>query len=467
MRAAGYAVSTLLAVVSVPLMIRHLGVERFGQYVTVLSLVTIIGGLTDAGINTIALREYASRTGEDRTQMMRDLLGMRIVLTLAGIGLGVGFALVAGYDSVLVLGTIAVGAGLLLQSMQTLLAIALHGELRFGWITATDVLRQLLFVSIVVGLVLAGAKLGAFFLAQIPAFGLTLVLTALLVRRIMPLWPALRPGHWMAILRDTFAYAVAVALNAAYFRIAVIALSLLATERETGYFATAFRVIEVLLGIPVLIIGAAFPILARAARDDRARLDNAAGRLLELGLILGVWVALGLALAAQPIIELLAGDNSQQSVGLLRIQGFALIGTFVAVAAGYTLVSLRRNRAVLVANAAALVTALGLSVGLISLYGPTGAAVAVLVAEVVLAAMSFAALRRARPAASSVLPRAPAILAAGALAALVVLLPGLPAIADTLLAVAIYPALLALFGRFPPEIGHALRPDRAQPGSLA
>jgi O-antigen/teichoic acid export membrane protein len=467
MRAGGYAVSTLLAVVSVPLMIRHLGVERFGQYVTVLSLVTIIGGLTEAGINTIALREYASRTGADRTLVLRDLLGMRIVLTLAGIALGVGFALAADYPSVLVLGTIAVGIGLLLQSMQTLLAIALHGELRFGWITVTEVLRQLLFVVFVVGLVLADAQLGTFFVAQIPAFAITLVITGLLVRRIMPLWPAIRPGRWMPILRDTIAYAAAVALNAAYFRIAVIALSLLATESETGYFATAFRVIEVLLGIPVLIIGAAFPILARAARDDRERLDNAAVRLLELGLILGVWVALGLALAAEPIITLVAGAASDPSVELLRLQGFALIATFVAVAAGYTLISLRRNMAVLAANAAAFATALVLSVVLISRYGATGAAVAVLVAELVLAAASLAALSRARPAVLGALRRAPLILSAGGLAALVVLVPGVPALADTLLAVAAYPVLLAVFGCFPPEIGHALRAGRARPGSLA
>ena len=123
-------------------------------------------------------------------------------------------------------------------------------------------------------------------------------------------------------------------MNATYFRVAIVALSLLATERETGHFATAFRVIEVLIAVPALIVGAAFPILARAARDDRDRLDYAAGRLVDVSVVIGTWLALGLFLAAEPIIRLLAGDGYEPSVALLRIQSVALVATFLIVTGG-------------------------------------------------------------------------------------------------------------------------------------
>ena len=197
-----------------------------------------------------------------------------------------------------------------------------------------DVFRQALFVVIIVALVLAEAGLGWFFLAQIPAVVLTLVITGWLVRRIMPLRPTFHPHRWWPLLRATFAYAIAVALNATYFRVAVVALSLLATERETSVFATAFRVIEVLIAVPALIVGAAFPLLVRAARDDHDRLDYAAGRLVDVSVVLGTWLALGLFLGAEPIIELLAGDGWEASVALLRIQSAALIATFLIVSSG-------------------------------------------------------------------------------------------------------------------------------------
>lgn len=456
LRAAGYALGTLLAVASAPLMIRHLGVEDYGRYVTITSIVAIVAGLTEGGMATIALREYAARSGEDRRVVMRDLIGIRIVLTVLGVLAGVAFTLAAGYDSVLVMGAAAAGFALLLQSLQLLLSASLQGELRFGWITVLELLRQALFVAVVLALVVAGASLGPFFLAQIPAVAVTLGLTAWLVRRLMPLLPAFHPARWWPLLRLTVAYAVAVALNAAYFRIAIIALSLLATERETGYFATAFRVVEMLIAVPGLIIGAAFPILTRAARDDHDRLDYAAGRLLEVGVVLGTGMALGLFLAADPIVFVLAGDASEPSVELLRIQSFALIATFVIVTSGYVLLSLHRHRTILLVNIAAVVASVVLSVVLVLAYDATGAAVAVLAAELVLAVASLVAVVRQRPELARAVRRMPAILAAGLVAGLVGFT-GMPDLLDTFVALALYPLLLLAVRRFPPEVADALR----------
>ena len=457
LRALGYGAGTLLAVLSAPLMIRHLGVEGYGRYVTVLSLVTVVTAFADAGLVTITLREYASRSGADRDAVMRDLLGIRIALGLAAGAIAVLFALVAGYPPVQVFGTAAIGAAFFIWSVQTVLAASLQGELRFGWIAAVELLRQAIFVALVVVLVVAGAGLGSFYVVMIPASAIGLAITVVLVRRLMPLRPAFHPGHWWPLLKDTLTYAAAVALNAAYFRIAVVALSLLATERETGLFATAFRVTEVLIGVPQLVVGAAFPILARAARDDRDRLDSATSRLIEVALVMGVWLALALSLGAEPIIFVLAGDGSEPSIDLLRLLAVALVATFVTVAGGYALLSLRRHRAILLANVVALAVGVVLMLVLVTSEGATGAALAVLTGELVLMACVLFALVRERPAVAEALRRAPAILAAGALAALVVLVPGLPPLADAAAGVVAFPALLLAFRRFPPEIGHALR----------
>ena len=57
----GYAATIGLSLISAPLLIRHLGISDFGRYTTVLALVTVVNGLTDAGLMNIALREWASR----------------------------------------------------------------------------------------------------------------------------------------------------------------------------------------------------------------------------------------------------------------------------------------------------------------------------------------------------------------------------------------------------------------------
>lgn len=457
LRAVGYVLGMLLAVISAPLLIRHLGVEDFGRYVTVLSIVAIAAGVTEAGVTVIALREYASRAGADRDRIMRDLIGIRIALTSAGVLAAVAFTLAAGYEPVQVIGTAAVGAAFLLNAVQTLFGASLQGELRFGWVTVIELLRQALMVALVVLLVLLGAGLQSFFWSLVPPGLITLLLTAALVRRLMPLRPSFHPGRWWPLLRDTATYAAAVALNAAYFRLAVVALSLVATERETGYFATAFRVTELLIAVPALVIGAAFPILARAARDDRARLDSAAGRLMEVGLIMGVGISLTVALAAEPIITLLAGGRSNPSIGLLQILAVAVTPLFVTVSAAFTLLSLRLHRQILVANAAALVASVAAAVLLIPRYQATGAAVAVLISELTLATLAVAALVRARPVTAAALVRAPPIVAAGAVAVAVAVVLRVPPIVESALGSILFAGLLVLLGRFPPEIADALR----------
>ena len=120
------------------------------------------------------------------------------------------------------------------------------------------------------------------FLATIfPAALVALVMTVILVRGSISLRPRLHPGRWVPLLRETFAVAIAVAVNAIYFRVALVVASLVATATETGTFAISYRVMEILAGVPALLVGAAFPIVSRAVKTDRARFQTAVGRMLK------------------------------------------------------------------------------------------------------------------------------------------------------------------------------------------
>jgi O-antigen/teichoic acid export membrane protein len=452
LRTAGYVAGILLTVGSAPLLIRHLGVVDFGRYVTVISLVTLAGGLSEGGLNAVALREYAALHGAERSRALAHLLGIRIALTVAGVLGAVLFAVVAGYDEPLLIGTAVAGTGLLVQGLQTLLVTPLQGELRFGALTAIELARQVLTVALIVVLVIAGASLLPFLFVSLAAAALALVVTVPLVRGRIPLRPSFDRRAWGPLLRDTFPYAVAVALNIAYFRIAIIVMSVMASDRQTGYFATSFRVIEVLIAVPALLVGAAFPILARAAgREDTRRFEYAVGRLIELSFTAGVGVVLCLELAAPTIIEILGGRQAEPAVAVLRIQSVAILATFVAIAAAYPLLSLRRYRAALVANAAALAVSLVLTLALVPGLEADGAAIAAVAAEITLAVASVLLLAREGRAALGGLRGAPAILAAAGIGALVVLVPGLPPLADAAVAALVFAAALKALGRFPPE----------------
>jgi len=97
-RGGGYVLNTLIALLGIALITRHLGVVDFGRFQTVISLITMVATVTDAGMATLGLREYAQRSGEERDRLMRSLLGLRLVLTLLGAAIATLIALAIGYE---------------------------------------------------------------------------------------------------------------------------------------------------------------------------------------------------------------------------------------------------------------------------------------------------------------------------------------------------------------------------------
>ncbi len=456
LRTGAYVGGILLSLVSAPLLVRHLGVAEFGRYVTVLSLVTIVSGFTEGGLNYLVLREFATLSGERRREMMRSAVGIRIVLTVIGVALAVAFAAAAGYGSTLVLGTLLAGVGLLLQLLQSLFSVTLQAQLRFGWASAAELLRQVVNVVLLVSLILAGAGVLPLLAVAIPASAASLAFTLPLVRRYVSLRPSFHIGRWWRLLRETVPWAAISAVNIVYFRIAIVLMSVVASAEQTGYFATSFRITEVLVGIPGLVIGAAFPILARAERDDRRRFDIASGRIFELALLAGTWLVLCLEVGAPFAIHVLAANKADPAIAVLRIQGAAVLATFVAVACGFPMLTLRRYRAVLLSNVLALVISATLTLALAPGLGARGAAVAALVAETGLAVSQAVMLKRASHGVDLSWATIAAAAVAGAVAVAVgIALPVHPLI-GILVASIVYFAILKLLGRFPPEVREIL-----------
>ena len=202
------------------------------------------------------------------------------------------------------------------------------------------------------------------------------VLTAWLVRGTIPFVPAFDFRAWGRLMRLVLPYAAASAVGAVYVSLVVVLTSLVATEQETGYFSAAFRVFSVLAAVPSLLVASAFPILARAARDDRERLRYALQRLWDTSLVIGAGAAVLTVVGAPVAIAVVAGPEYEPSVTALRIMAGALFASFFVAIWGFGLLSIGAYRSLLVANVIALAVAGGLALALAPEYGADGAATA-------------------------------------------------------------------------------------------
>jgi O-antigen/teichoic acid export membrane protein len=119
------------------------------------------------------------------------------------------------------------------------------------------------------------------------------------------------------------------------------------------------------------------------------------------------------------------------------------------------LLALRRNEALLISNAAALVANIVLTLVLVPLLQARGAAIAAVVAESCLAGVQLFMVTR-HVAVQISLGSIAVPLLGGVLGAALLLVPDLPSIARTAIGAIVYVGVLAAFRRIPPEIGHAL-----------
>ncbi len=461
LRIGSYVAGIGLSLISTALLLRHLGSARVGNYVTILSLVALVGGFTDAGLQAIAVRELSHRPHSEARALLSDILGLRIFLTLLGLVAAVIFSAAVGYGSVLVAGTAVAGIALLLQIIQTTYSVPMMAELRLGRVAATEIIRQALTAAAIIALVLGGASLLPFYAAGIPAGIIATAVAAALIRGRYSLRPVVSWSAWRPILIDTAPYALATAVGAFYFRVAIIVVSLIATAKQTGYFGTSFRVIDVLIVVPQLLVGAAFPIFARSAHNDRERFAYAVGRVFDVCLILGVGAALALAVGAPFIITVIAGPGFVPAEAVLRIQGIALSASFVGAVFGYSLLSLHRYRAVLVINIGALLLCGVLTTVLASADGARGAAIATTTVEILFTLALGVAVWRSGVAPQVSWSAVPRVLIAAAIALCSLLIPGARDVERLALTLVLYPAALILLRAIPAEVIQMV-PARAQ-----
>jgi O-antigen/teichoic acid export membrane protein len=461
LRFLSYVAIVLLSLIPAVLLTRHLGTAGFSDYTTIISLVSVIALVTDIGMSNLGAREYAVREGAEREALMRNLLGLRVALTLFGALIAMVFAVCAGYDAARLGGTLVAGLAMVALVLQHTLAIPLAVELRLGVLSLFEVLRQALMVVGIVTLIALGAGIFPLLAVMLVVYLLLVPMTAVLVRGKISLRMELRPNRWLALLRPSLSFTLATAVGAIYVYTGQITTSLVASSHQSGLFALAFRVFFIAVIVPGMLVSGAIPLLARAARDDRERLAYAMQRIFEVSLILGAGAALGFVAAAPFIVEVVGGPKFAGAAPALRIQGVAMSASFLVAGWGYALLTLGRYRAMLTVNLLALAVSLGLTVLLAATHGATGAAVATLCGESTLAGSYLLVLARGHPELRPRLAIVLKVILAVAPGAVLVVVLGVPSLALTAIVLAVYGLVIVLTRAAPPEINELItRPGR-------
>jgi O-antigen/teichoic acid export membrane protein len=456
-RAGAGLAGSLLAIGTAALLLRHLGKDESGRYITVISILAIPVAVADIGLNISGSRWLALREPSERPRLIANLLGQRMLVMPPAILLAIAFCALAGYPARMVAGAALAGSGFLIVALANALLLTLTVELRNAGLALIDFTRQAVTLAGVALLVILGSRLTPFFAVQI-AVGLAVValILPLAGRRAFIIARFDREEQRM-LMHSALPLAAALTLGQLYFRLVIVLMSLISSPNQTGEFGASLRAIEAPINISILVAGVALPLLAAAGRDDRERLRYAISGLSEGALIAGIFIVIVTARVAEPLMALIGGSEFRSAGAVLRIQVGVLAFNALSQVWTASLLALHRQRELILTNLLALL-GLGLFAALlVPPFGARGGAVASVLGDALLCALIY---RRLRLAAGGGMVSARFLLrvaVAAAVACLPLLFPQIPDYPAAAIAALLFIVVGHFIGMVPAEV-HAAFP---------
>ena len=372
---AGKAAGLALGAVSLALLTRYLGPSDYGKYALALMFSQVLGVLADVGLFTTVVRDI-SREPHRTQELVGNALTLRLVLAVGVIALAGLVSLALPYTPQVRVAILLAGGPLVLGLLNSSLLAILQARLLMDRATVADLAGRVGALGLVVLVVVLDLGFYAVIGAAAGGALVTLLVTWSITRRIVAVSFLRDTAVWRRLLRASLPLGLALAINEIYFRADTVIISIFRPYAEVGHYTLAFRLLELGLMLGTVFLTTVFPLLSAYVRDDRERLRLTIQRSWDVLVIGAIPVAVGGAVLAGALIELVAGPDFEDSAFRpLRILLFAGVLALVNGLFGYTLIAAERQLNALWLNLAALGFNLGLNLALVPAYGIEAAAI--------------------------------------------------------------------------------------------
>lgn len=376
--AVSFVVSMALAIYA----IRTFSVEEYGQFAIALALIGIFGVFSETGISTLALRSMSTNPASET-----DYLGIALVselatsLVIAPLMLPVGILL--GYPSEVIA---LLGIGVVYLFFQGFLA-ALDAPFRARRVLVFPALF-LAVQAVVTGatgaaLISSGAGPPGLVTAMALGYGAAGVAAFVLVRSRLkiPMVLAGKARKVPSFLRTALPIAATGGIAIVYERVDLLMVSKLDSTSAAAIYGVVLTALAVSAILPSIIAPAFFPLLTAGLKEAREQARESFFLLWRVFLLASVPVALFLVFGSDDLVTAVLGDRYASAGTPLAIIGGCIVLGFLNYLLWYALLAAYRERGRLVILVASLAVNVGLNALLIPLYGPTGAAVALLASD--------------------------------------------------------------------------------------
>ncbi len=198
-----------------------------------------------------------------------------------------------------------------------------------------------------------------------------------------------------AVFRSALPLGISAVMIQIYYSLDSLILGILRTPQELGYYSAAYKIILFLLAIADTFGTVLLPTLSRITSErDPQRLGRTLPEIVNLLLLIGVPMTLGVMLLAQDTLAFLFGTCYLPGADAMKILAVTIFAVFGNLPFGVLLLALHREKKYTLSVTGGAAVNLVLNLILIPLFGIVGAAAATLASELIVWAAYLFYLRR-------------------------------------------------------------------------
>ena len=311
------------------LVARSLGDAEFGEWSSLVAILSLTGALCDLGLTAVTVRRAAENPAVE-PEWIGALVQLRFVLSLAATAVAALAVVAISSGSEMALAGIVLSSTLLLSgpaALQAIFQLRIRNALTVALMSLQSVLWGL---GTVLVFVVGGGIVGLAVAFAVVAVVVTFVQGVVALRLGTVRFGSAR-ARWGELLRVGVPVAVTSALVLGYGRIDQVLVLELAGSSAAGLYAAVYRIFDQSQFVAISVATTALPLLAAAFTADAARFKRVMQDATEVMLIFSVGGFVVALVYAHELVELLFGPTFSDAAPALPV----LMGTLVPVSLGY------------------------------------------------------------------------------------------------------------------------------------
>jgi PST family polysaccharide transporter len=390
----GEALAKVFTLIAFGYMGRIFGPATYGSLEFVLATMFFFTLPVDFGIGVYGAREVA-RDRRRAADLLREVSALRLALASLSFLCLLGLAVLLPRAGEVKLLLIFYGLSLFVEPV--LVQWFFQGHDRMHWVALAELTRKASFAVFVLLCVRPGMSVAWVGLCECAsAIAVAVVCQYILRRQLGYRWPW--PWIRWSTLKHHIGCSAPIGFShlawALQWQFATVLMGFLIAGDELGWFTASHRIVLALHTFVYYYFYNLLPSLARGAARPAEQLGSLLASSLSLTIWGGLFIGLMLTLAGDVPLGLIYGAKYFDALDALAVLGWLIPVALISGHYRYLLIACNLQQLELRCNALAAVSAVGLGVLLIPLFGIVGGAAALLAASLIAGGLAYIFVNR-------------------------------------------------------------------------